>query len=524
MNPFGNRAALALAATAAMAASVAAQQPAKQCEIDEGKFGKAILALQVAQSAATPAQAQKQLASVVKMVTENKDASANVPANWFLGRALVLWMSQPDIGTTANRGKLGYTTNPEGTVDLPTAIDSAFTVVETAQPECESNTAVWRAQKGWLNMVNAAIEQANTGSADSATALANRSLVLYRKAPYAYMVLGQLASKKGDVNAALENWDKTVQLSADTIYNDVRRQTLLNIGSTAADAADTATVAAQKTALFDRAKAAYTTLAADQGAGSLADQARAGIARIAMAQGDTVAIRATYKDQLANPTAFDYNALMNAGVNAARAEQSNDAISLFSAAYAKNPAHRDVLYNLALMYIKTNQYAKALPLIDALVKIDPSNGENYRLYAFTYAGIQKGLNQRSRDVGKRANAAKSPKLKRALIDSARVLGDSIPKVTDLAVRYNMLADTLPVQVQFNQFDNKSGAVTLGGRITNKGKADKTYTVVVEFVDGSGNVVDTQTATVGPVAPNAAASFDVKSTATNVTAFRYKPLQ
>lgn len=528
MISFGNRAVLALFATAAVAGSAGAQQQAaKECALVSGSLDKSSVAMEIAvqnaQKAGTPADAQKLLSSAVKMATTNKDASAPARA-WALGRALSLWMSQPDIGYTAARGKLGFTANTDAVADLPTLIDSSFTVVEQAMPECEANTAAWRAQKSWLKMVNDAIELSNAGKTDTAVTLAKRSLVLYRKAPYAYMVLGQIAARSNDVAGALNYWDQTVQMAQDTIYNDVRRSTLLNIAQASADAADSATVAATKATLYGKARDAYNALLADQGAKEFQQSAQQGLARLALAQGDTAALKATYKDQLANPSAYDYNALMQAAVTAANSEQVGDAIKLFEAAYQKNPQHRDVLYNLALLHIKAEQFEQANPIIQKLVTVDPSNGDDYRLYAFSYAGIAKRLNARARDLGKRANATKVAKVKKALIDSATVVGDSIPKITDLAVRYNNTADTLPVQVQFTEFNTIGSPIKLGGHITNKGKAEKTYAFVVEFVDVNGNVVDTQTANVGPVAPGAAGNFSLSTKAPNVVAFRYKPLQ
>src|SRR5207237_2087214 len=60
--------------------------------------------------------------------------------------------------------------DPMGTIDLAAAIDSAFKVVETSNPECITETSRWRGQKAWINLVNKAIERLNTDDPDSAEA------------------------------------------------------------------------------------------------------------------------------------------------------------------------------------------------------------------------------------------------------------------------------------------------------------------------------------------------------------------
>ena len=78
-----------------------------------------------------------------------------------LGKTLVMWMSQPNVPTLTTRGNLGFTQNPQQQVDLVYAIDTAFAAVEKAMPECVSQTSAWRAQKGWVTMINDAISQLN---------------------------------------------------------------------------------------------------------------------------------------------------------------------------------------------------------------------------------------------------------------------------------------------------------------------------------------------------------------------------
>ncbi len=531
---------LPLVLAAVGAVSAGAQQ--KECTIDEGNpsnVARAMLQLQMAAQAKAPADAEKQLSQAVKLISESDPNKNPIGRSFVLGKVLTVWFSQPDITPVMNRGKLGFTTNPEGTMDLVTAIDSAFTVVEQSNPACTKETYPWRGQKGWVNLVNAAVEAVNNDQADSAAALAQRSLILYKGAPYAYMVLGNVAQKKNNTADALKYFRQTVDAAKDTVYADVRRQTLLNMGNMASDAAETAT-GADKTTYTNTARDAFNELLKDPGKPAMADAARQGLSKLLLASGDTTAFKAMYKEQLDNPSAFDYQQLMNAGVNAARAEQVKDAIVLFKSAYAKNAYHRDVLYNLAIMYIKSNQDSLAIPLIRKLVEVDPSNGENYRLFTFAYADEQKALsaagktwtdkNKAAVEAYDKLSAAAKKKGGAAVLAPAKLAADSanyynaIAKtVTDSALKYNEMADKLPVKVSFTEFTPKDNSTTLSGTIMNNSETAQSYTIKVDFLDKDGKVVATQQQSVGPVQPKAQGRFSVVGQGATIVAFRYAPL-
>ena len=109
-------------------ASVAGAQE-KACEVNESRpnqIGRATLAVQVASSAQDPAAITKQLSAAVKGLTENADRMDNqVGRNFVLGKALVLWSLQPNVELVTTRGALGYTADPQGTIDIAAAIDTA---------------------------------------------------------------------------------------------------------------------------------------------------------------------------------------------------------------------------------------------------------------------------------------------------------------------------------------------------------------------------------------------------------------
>ena len=526
MLALGKRAVLPLLLSVTVTAVAGAQQ--KDCSVDEGKPGevaRAMLALQMAQSSKKPEDTAKQLRTAISSL-EKADRTKNpVGESFVLGKTLVLWLEQPNVTPVMTRSALGFTQNPDAKIDLVTTIDSAFNVVEQAAPECVTTTAAWRGQKGWVTMINNAIQELNAEQIDSAEALAKRSITLNKTSPYGYMVLGNVAQKRNQPRQAIDFFKKTIEAAGtDTAYSDLKRQTLLAAGNLASQAM-TGASGADKVSYAADAKWAFEELSKDPGkSGNYADAARSGLAALASQQGDTAAVRATYQQQLANPSAYNYQQLLGAGVTAARAKLIGDATKLFEAAYQQNPYHRDILYNLAIMYLNSDQQEKAIPVINKLIAIDPSNGENYRLYTFAYADLQKKWAAINKRVVAQANSTKnSIKLRKIYADSAKLSGDSVRAVTDLALKNNLLAENFPVKVTFSEFSTTDSSATLGGTVQNNTDQQQTYALKVDFLDKSGNVINSQTATVGPVAPQQSGTFRVSGKGSGVAAFRYAPL-
>ena len=513
-----------------LALPAAAQQP-KACAVDEGKPANVARAyLTVSQVAsATPAapvpDAKKRLMAAVESLTKpvpaGKTVENPVGSAYELGKLLVLWSVQPGVPLESNRGLLGYASDPAGSLNLPAAIDSEFTIVETAMPECESETLKWRSQKAWLTLVNGSIQELNAGSLDSADLHAHESMVLNHRAPYGYMVMAQVAQRRNQTDHAIDLFRKTIAAASDTSYAEVRYQSLVNLGNIAQQAAETDAAASAK--YLPIAKEAYSTLYRDTTASSgYRIQAGGGLVDVYLAMHDTASAKALYQGQITNPSAYTFNDLVQAGVWASRVGDSDGSMKAFEAAYQMNPYHRDALSNLALIELKSNHFDKALMLVNRLQSVDP-DGNNGRLLVYTYAGLAKMFADSNKSVVARYAKSKSPKVKQILTDSASLTTDSNRVYTDLALKANSAADSMPVLVTFSQFSNVDNAVTLTGSIENKTDASKTYTMKVDFLDKTGAVVVSQTATVGPVASKASGRFSVTATAPGIMAFKYAPL-
>lgn len=482
-----------------LATSSAAQ--GASCEIDEGRpsqVGRAFLSITQAanaQQAQNWADATRSLQNAVKLLHERGAIGPNELGRAFvLGKAYSLYLNMPNQSAVTTVAALGGTDAGAQEIDLIRSVDSLFTIVETAKPECVSTTSEWRRQKGWVTLLNSAIEHLNAGRIDSAERVAQRSLML-SKSPYGYMVLGNVAQNRRDLAGAFRNYQLTVDLATDSTYRDVREQTLVTIGNLSADAAED-TVPAAKTELARRAAAAYAQLIQESPKSAVAPQARAGLSRSLLLQGDTAAFKASLKAHLENPTAFSYQDVLASAVTAARAGQWVEGVALFEGALKSNPWNRDALYNAALGYHELKQFDKMLPHLAKLVQVDPSNGENWRLYAYAFNGLAK--------------ASKVAATQRALNDSV--------------VKYFEIAEKMPHQLQFTEFANTEARTSVSGTIENRGTAEKSYTVKMDFLDKAGNVVTTREVAVPAVAPKAFGKFSIAvENMPTIVAFRYAPL-
>ena len=525
-------ASIMLSAALAGSASAQAKPPAgKACEVDEGRpsdVAKAYLAIAqaVGNQNPKPGEVPKALAGAVKGLANGNDNP--VGRAYEMGKALVLWSVQPDIPLTTKRGTLGFEKNPDGMIDLPVAIDSAFTIVEKAMPECKADIKLWRSQKVWINLINGALGELNADQLDSAEVHANRSLVLNHDSPYAFMVLGQVASRRNPpkTEEAIRLYQKTIDLSGtDSTYNDVKRSTLVNLANLAANAAEEEKDPAAKAKLVAQARTSYQAIIAMSPAGHpYAESASSGLDRLDIAAGDTAAVRARYAPMCNNSSAFTFNQLLQGGTRASQVKDTPCAIKLFEGAYEKNPYHRDALRNLAIMYVQGKEFDKAIPLYKRLLEIDP-NGDNGHIGVFVYGGIGQRWAEANKAIVARFNASKATEtaLRKTLTDSATITADSNRFYIAIAVDLNTQQDSQFVKVNFTEFTNVGDKVTLGGSIMNNSAAPKTFPMSVEFLDKTGKVVATQQASVGPVAPQSSGRFTVTATAPGIVAFKYAKL-
>ncbi|HEY2027029.1 MAG TPA: FxLYD domain-containing protein [Gemmatimonadaceae bacterium] len=512
-----------LAAAAGALGAQAAEKP--KCDIDaayKGNLARASLSLGVAQQAATtPIGAAKLKETVKTLETPDKDADP-VARSYLLGSALSLWLNQPNVGATPKRSVVGFTTNPDATIDLVPTIDSLFRIVEAFKPNCQDYTNYYRGgQKYYIDVANAAIKALNEDKLDSAEYYATQANRLFPASPYGTMVLGSVAQKRNNTPKAVEYWTASADVAArDTMYRDVRRQMLVNIGSTELAAANAAS-GAERTAAARRAAAAYGKLIEMPGTkGSYLYGGRQNLQTALLLAGDTAAFVQTYQPLLQNPTSYEYQDLLNSAVNAARTAKAADAARLFEATLAQNPYSRDALYNLAVTYLALDQNDKVGPIATRLVAVDPGNPDNYNLGARAYLALAKS-----------AQAAKR--------------NPAVAAYNDTTLSWFNRGNKLPVEVTFSEFTPTDKQIIVGGTVLDRrdkvdagttdtrptrGKAapkpaaknlpPKAVTLNFQALDRSGAVVGSKSVTTEALTPGKTAKFTVTIDAPNAVAYRY----
>jgi tetratricopeptide (TPR) repeat protein len=538
MPKFGKVAVLPALVAAVLATGVqtaAAQQ--KECDIDEnsGGLGMPVFALMAAQQQGiSQADQSKKLAEAIGRMfpgdpkREEADNARNPVGRAFvLGKIYMTYLSQPDMPVVTTRGRLGFKSNPEGKADLSVGIDSAFKVVEDKAPQCQQLISQWRQQAGWVKLVQSAMDLANQQKVDSAEIVANEAIRISPTAPYSRLVLGNVAAQRFKNMEAIQYYKQALaEAEKDTIFADVRRTILYTLGTFANDAGQADTVPANKKAFFSEALDAFNALAKDPGKqyGDVAAQGRTSVLR---SMGDTAAIRAACASEVANPAGAKFIELIQCGVTLADINDVANSTKLFEAAAVQNPYHRDALYNLARQQMVMGDYDHALATTDRLVAIDPSNPDNFKLYVYAYGSMRKAALARADSIGKQVNAlprTQANQAKRTQLTNEAIRLDSVQKVmVNKQFDWNNKADSMTVQVLFGEFTPMPDKATLAGEIRNRTDSEKSYVLNVEFLDKSGAVVGTGSATVDNVAPKSRGRFSITTAAPGIVAFRYKPI-
>jgi tetratricopeptide (TPR) repeat protein len=469
------------------------------CEIDNSKpqaVARATFSLARAQAAAKSGNPGKDLRDVVAALNAPGYKNENpLGRAYLLGQTYIVLLEQPDVTPVMTRSALGFQTDPTGTIDLFAAADSMWSIVEASSPACGMLAQSWRQQKPWLNVTNAAINALNANHLDSAEMLAKRALILDRNAPYAYSVLATVAKNKKDYTTASQMWKKTLEAAGtDTAFADVRERTMLDMANTAAAQMDAASPA-QKKALAREGIASWNTVLANSTDDLQRMAAVQQLAKLYVAAGDSLSIGKIYAPMIAEPARYGESTLMQAGVVASQFKRPDDAALLFQAVLARNPYQRDALNNLAASYIFLGENDKVFPIVTRLVEVDPSNPDNWMLNAYAYSGLLK--------------KTKNAKLTK--------------QYTDSLVYYSGKADKMPVKVSFTEFSRNAEGTTLVGSIENRGTVAKTFPLSVDFLDRAGQVLFTESVSVGPVAPKGSKEFRIKSAKGGVAGYRYKPI-
>jgi tetratricopeptide (TPR) repeat protein len=340
---------------------------------------------------------------------------------------------------------------------------------------------------------NRAVERFNAGDMAAAKTLAARAAQIMDKAPHAHHLLGNIAIKEQNYREAITHLEAAIaQSEGDSTLAEVRSNAMDNLAVLVANEAATATGDEQK-ALAAKAAGYYRDILARK-PNDVA--AQSGLAQTLQLSGDSTAVAGIYSSMSANPGQYTSNQLMDAGIGAANAGRTDDAITLLTAGLKDNPYYRDGLFALSIMYLNAGKFDSLTATANRLVSVDPSNPDNHALLAQAYEGL--------------VSTATDNKIKRTYADSM--------------LKTQQRASRMPVRVTFTEFQNMGNDQrVLNGSVENLTDAPANYVLKVEFLDKAGNVVATKEEAVSEVQGKGSKTFSISVQQAGAVAFRYAPI-
>ena len=476
---------------------------APQCNIDQNTPKELALMsfkFQSARNAQTPDARKKVLRDVIKELDTKPERFAKNPGgyNLTLVQALTMWGVEPGLVDAPARSELGFVSNPTEPYDIVVNMDVAYKAIVAAVPTCVADITAMRMNEVWLAATKGALDASNAGKLDSAEYYAKRSMMMSATNPYPHYVLANTAKARDNRANAIMHWKHVIKYAADdTTYRDLKNSSMYYAAMSQLEDAQAKTGTEQQTAAREAAEGfkALMTMTPDSPDAPNLLMSWADALTIAK---DTALIPTVYTPLLTQASATDI-ALTTAGVIATRANKSEDALKLFSAATVKNPFNRDAQRNVAAAYYGKDQFTMMFEPTRKLVELDPNNFDGWMLFAYASQGLAKA-----------AQTAKKP------VD--------VKAWTDSLVKYQTYAEALPVKVDVTSFDRRKEVSTLVLGLEQVAAKDGQYSVTVEFLDAAGAVVATATEAAGPIKKGETKSVTLKGTGAGIMSYRYKALK
>ncbi len=517
---------------AALPASLVAQAT---CNIDLGKPGQVKDAnSSLAKAALFAGKADQTTAAVKEAFAKLAKDEAKVIAANPAGRALLMGNAFVELATLPNgtapiaRAALGLA--GEGTIDPVAAADSMYDVVDASGPGCKDQTEEGR-RKVYAAFINDAVNQYNAQQVDSALALARRGLSIYdgyKLAYIAYNIQGNALQSKDDLNGAVESFMRMTDLmKGDTALVDDRKNTMSNVTQVMLAHAENLEGDAKKAKVTQ--VMSYLTKVLEEFPGDA--KAEAAMARAQIMSGDEGAAARVFGAMAANPDKYTESQLLEAAVNAARAEKPNEAAALFEAGLKKNPYSRDGLFNVALTLQKLERWKDSEAYIRKLIEVDPENPEAYQVMALNYQGAAKedkhlvdSLRKVALDA---ANDKKTTTAQKNAI-AARVKAELEPaeamfkSLNDSLLKYFNRYQNSKAKVSFNLWSHDGNKHVLAGAVENMSDAAADWTMKFDFLDATGKVVASKETSVAALAAKGSKAFRLEVEGAGIVSFKYAP--
>ncbi len=503
----------ALASVLALALPVAAT--AQECAIDLNQPTQLFTAGIAIQRAAGDPNAEatpRALRDAARFLQDPRRFESNPMGFAFVkAQIFILWLHRDDVTPTMTLADLNLGRDRNVSIDLVGAADSLLTTIETAMPACAAETQRWRQSKPWNDRIAAAYRLLNANEIDSAEHYAREAGRLDRSSPFLYNAYAQVAIKRAQQEKGLAYLDTAITLTAtDTSLADTRRQMRIQYASILQEWGGSLEDVEARKAALGRASALFLALAHESPDHADTPMFVSVGLDVAMLIQDSMAVKAGLEPMLANPTAYpDLALLIGAEVSRMSGNMPN-AMALYTETIKKNPNARDANYFLAYLLLDSNRGEEAMPMLETLIRIDPSNGDNYLLKSIV-------VRNRATAATARREAERDATRRQALLREIRA-------ITAQADSLGAVESTMPHKLQVIGFERRAEGAKLNGTIENRGRAARTYTVEMSFLNTAGEVLETLTVTTESIAPGATGGFEIIATKPGIVAWSYKALQ
>jgi len=443
----------------------------------------------------------------------------------------------------------------------PIEADSAFTKALELVPACEIDIATHR-QNSWAVLGKAGIEAQQAGQSDSALALFYDANYLFRSLPHVYANIGVIYANTGRNDSAVAYFEKALSIAeADSSLVDERNGYAQNLAlmQIRAEKFPEAITTLQKsrrwfgeeiqhkqTRVDSLMKVQPQTPAVAQEADNLKKEIAAAQTNLTDTE-KTLAL--TYRNQGMADSAdamehavvnkfsamdldsLDTGDLLTVGVahfNAARYPQAKAA---FERAVRRNGWSRDARYNLAITYLAESRKLK--DSTDALKKTARATRTPTAAMKAQFADTVKldaALAEEYRGLEK--EAAQLVEIDPMSEDALRLLAQAQRGLKEEQASYHTAEKLvgLPFSMEITGFQMGSTRAHLVAEATGRnpmdadGKPIKTtpVTIVVEFLDASGAVVDTKDVPVPVLTAGQKSPIELEAKGANIVAWRYRP--
>lgn len=425
-------------------------------------------------------------------------------------QVFIVWLHRDDTPATMSLADLNMGRDRNTQVDLIGQADSLLRVVEEGMPECKAETTRWRQSKPWNDRIAAAYRLLGADQVDSADRYAREASRLDHDSPFLFNAFAQIALKRGQQEAAIAYLDTAiVKAAGDTAMADTRRQMRVQQASLIQEWGNSLEDLNARKAALTRAARQFLAIAHETPDHADTPMFVSVGLDIAMLVQDSVLVAEGLKPMLENPAPYPDLALLIGAEVSRMGGNAPNAIALYQETLKKNPNARDANYFLAYLLIDANRGEEALPMLDRLIEIDPSNGDNYLLKSIV-------IRNRATAAQTRRDATRDAAQRQTLLREIRAH-------TALADSLGAKESGMPHKLQVIGFERRAEGAKLNGTIENRSQTAKTYTVEMSFLDSTGTVLETLTATTESIAAGAVGGFEITATKPGIVAWRYKAL-